>query len=217
MTPYRSKLRILIRATTILTLTVTATVNAWADKGDSKEKNEKAFVERLFRGPTTKATTYACFVRQYDSGHLASHPLQKVRAMKLLVTSQPASEVSGASYSFDLGVNLRRRRGVFNSNGNCAYKDQLQRPGSAASFYCYVECDGGGIDVALTNDDSVAEIRLDNIRIWQGPVPDDDASDQLAAGADDKLFRLHRADLETCRSLVADRGELAAMLGTRPQ
>ena len=42
-------------------------------------------------------------------------------------------------------------------------------------------------------------------------APDDDASDSLVAGADDKILRLDRAGLEECRSLVTDRKELAAM------
>lgn len=42
-------------------------------------------------------------------------------------------------------------------------------------------------------------------------IPDDDAADELVAGADDKIFRLDRADLEECRSLVTDREELAEM------
>jgi hypothetical protein len=63
----------------------------------------------------------------------------------------------------------------------------------------------------LTPDSKATLIRLDRIRIWRGNAPDEEASEELVGGADDKLFRLDRADLEACRSLVTDRKELAAM------
>jgi hypothetical protein len=54
-------------------------------------------------------------------------------------------------------------------------------------------------------------IRLERIRFWRNNKPDDEASDSLVAGADDKIFRLDRARLDECRSLVTNRKELAAM------
>ena len=38
-----------------------------------------------------------------------------------------------------------------------------------------------------------------------------DASNDLVAGADDKIFRVDRADLHECSELVTDRKELAAL------
>src|SRR5215213_9642249 len=46
-----------------------------------------AFDVRMFTKPPGKKA-YACFVRRYDPDHLARHPLQKVNAMKLLVTAE---------------------------------------------------------------------------------------------------------------------------------
>jgi len=76
---------------------------------------------------------------------------------------------------------------------------------------CNVDCDGSDINVGLAKDSKATLIRLERIRIWRNNKPDDDASDELVAGADDKIFRLDRADLEECRSLVTDREELADM------
>ena len=53
-------------------------------------------------------------------------------------------------------------------------------------------------------------IRLDSIRIWRNNKPDDDDF-SLSGGADDRVFRLDRADLDECRSLITDRKELAAI------
>ena len=69
--------------------------------------------------------------------------------------------------------------------------------GDEIRFGCGVDCEGGGIDVAM-KDDKSALIRLERIRIWERNKPDDDASNDLVAGADDKIFRVDRADLHEC-------------------
>ena len=70
---------------------------------------------------------------------------------------------------------------------------------------------GGGISVALSKDDKSAIARLASIRMWNRNKPDDDASEELLAGADDRIFRIDRADLRECAELVTDRKELAAL------
>jgi hypothetical protein len=72
-----------------------------------------------------------------------------------------------------------------------------------------VDCEGGGINVALTNDDKSAIVRLERIRLWKNNRPDDEA--ELTSGTDDKIFRLDRVDGEECASLLTDREELAAL------
>ena len=47
--------------------------------------------------------------------------------------------------------------------------------------------------------------------MWNRNKPDDDAAEELLAGADDKIFRVDRADLSQCAELVTDRKELAAL------
>ena len=44
-------------------------------------------------------------------------------------------------------------------------------------------------------DDRAAPIRLKRIRIWERNKADGDASNDLVAGADDKIFRVDRTDL----------------------
>jgi hypothetical protein len=51
---------------------------------------------------------------------------------------------------------------------------------------------------------------LDSIRIWNNNQPDDEGLN-LSGGADDRVFRLGRAPMQLCKSLVSDRQELAAM------
>jgi hypothetical protein len=167
-----------------------------------------AFDGRMFGGPLSQKT-YACFVRRYDASHLARHPKQKVSAMKLLMTAEQASEDKIVNYSFRLGFRYRHRAGNFDSSGYCSHI-VAEDSGGEIRLGCSVDCEGGGIQVAM-KDDRSALIRLKRIRIWERNKADEDASDDLVAGADDKIFRVDRADLHECSELVTDRKELAAL------
>ncbi len=168
-----------------------------------------AFDAKLFTGPPGKKA-YACFVRHYDADHLARHPKQKVSAMQLLVTAELPPEEKTMSYSFRLGIKYRHRPGDFDSSGYCNHV-MAEDAGKELRFGCGVDCEGGGINVALSKDDKSAIVRLERITIWQRDKPDEEAGDALLAGADDKIFRLDRADTRDCAALVTDRKELAAI------
>ena len=86
-----------------------------------------------------------------------------------------------------------------------------EKSGNEIRLGCGVDCEGGGIEVAMSKDDKSALIRLERIRIWERNKPDDDASNDLVAGADDKIFRVDRTELRECAELVTDRKELAAI------
>ena len=168
-----------------------------------------AFDGRMFAGPPGKKA-YACFVRRYDAGHLAQHPRQKVGAMQLLVSWEIPSDQQISNYSFRLGIKYRHRPGDFDSSGDCGHVAAADT-GQEIRLGCGVDCDGGGIEVALSKDDKSAIVRLERITVWQRNKPDDDAGDALLAGAEDKMFRLDRAAPDQCAALVTDRKELAAL------
>lgn len=181
--------------------------SAWAADGD----NSDGFAKRLFAGNIEKQDkSYACFVRRYDAAHLAKHSLQKVSAMTLLITAEQVPEDKALNYSFRLGVKFRQRPGNFDSSGNCGHPAASEVSADKLHLGCAVDCDGGGISVELSNADKSTLVRLDSIRIWRNNKPEDEGL-ELSGGADDRVFRLDRANLEVCRSLVADRKELAAM------
>ncbi|MCA1526994.1 MULTISPECIES: hypothetical protein [Bradyrhizobium] len=186
---------------------------ARADDGDDIREASKAEAEtfntRMYaKPPGDKA--YACFVRRYDADHLARHPKQKVAAMKLLISAEFDKEDKELHHSFRLGFRYRHRSGDFDSSGSCNHA-VFTRSGDEVRLGCGVDCDGGGIGVALSKDDKSAIVRLERVRVWQNNKPDDDAEHSLTAGADDKIFRLDRADNRECASLVTDRKELAAL------
>jgi hypothetical protein len=175
------------------------------------ESTDNGFAKRLFAGdPGKQAKSYACFVRLYDAAHLARHPLQKVNAMKLLITAEKVAEDEVLNYSFRLGLAFRNRPGNFDSSGDCGHVKETLSPGNKAQLDCSVDCEGGGISVELAGDSKSTRIRLDTIRIWRNNKPEEDGF-SLSGGADDRVFRLDRASLEQCSSLVTDRKELAAM------
>ena len=63
----------------------------------------------------------------------------------------------------------------------------------------------------MSKDDKSAIVRVERVRIWQNSKPDEEPSDALVGGADDKVFRLERADARECAALVTDRKELAEL------
>ena len=166
-----------------------------------------AFDVRMFSKPPGKKA-YACFVRRYDPDHLARHPLQQVNAMKLLVTAETPPEEKITNYSFRLGLKYRHRSGDFDSSGSCNHFVP-EDDGHEIRLGCGVDCDGGGLNVAMSKDDKSAIVRVERVRIWQNSKPDEELSDALVGGADDKVFRLDRADIRECATLVTDRKELA--------
>jgi len=170
------------------------------------------FAKRLFAVKSIDQKTYACFVRRYDAEHLAHHPLQKVSAMKLLLTVEKVPEDAALEYSFRVGVNFRNRPGNFDSSGDCGHAQASETKEGELEIHCSVDCDGGGVQVGLAKaSDKSVILRLDQMRIWDANKPDEEATHELRGGADDRVFRLDRADVDQCASLVADRKELAAM------
>ena len=177
------------------------------------DDNGDDYSKRMFGSNFGKQDkSYACFVRRYDADHLAKHSLQKVSSMILLVTAETDAEdkTKTLNYSFRLGLKFRNRPGNFDSSGFCAHASASQISADKLHISCGVDCDGGGISVELSNKDKSTLIRLDSIRIWRNNKPEDEGF-ALSGGADDRVFRLDRADTEQCRSLVTDRKELAAM------
>jgi hypothetical protein len=195
---------------TFAALAVLAGTSATPAQEEIDKTRAAAFDNRLFAGPLAPKVTYACFVRTYDAGHLAKHPRQKVAAMKLLVTAEHPPDEKVTNYSFRLGVKYRHRPGNFDSSGSCNHFIP-EDAGDEIRLGCGVDCDGGGLNVAVAKDDKSAVIRLERVRIWQNNKPDDEAEHELVAGDDDKVFRLDRADNRECASLVTDRKELAAI------
>ena len=195
-----------LAAAVVLAISAAGITLGHAEEEGIDKAKAAAFDVRMFTKPPGKKT-YACFVRRYEPDHLARHPKQRVSTMKLLVTAETPPEEK-MTYSFRLGLKYRHRSGDFDSSGSCNHSVPEDR-GHEIHLGCGVDCDGGGIDVAMSKDDKSAMVRVERVRIWQNSKPDEEPSDALVGGADDKVFRLDRADIRECASLVTDRNELA--------
>jgi hypothetical protein len=120
------------------------------------------------------------------------------------------SDASTFNYAFRLGVKYRNRSANFEAFGNCGHV-VAEDTGREVRFDCGVDCDGGGLFVALAKDDKSAVVQLDRVRIWKRNTAPEETAEDLGDGADDKKFRLDRAELRDCAGLADDRKELAAL------
>ena len=179
------------------------------DVREASKTEAEAFNARMYAGTPGK-TAYACFVRRYDAEHLAQHPKQKVASMKLLVSAETDPEDKELHNSFRIGFRYRHRSGDFDSSGSC-HHTVLAREGNEVRLGCGVDCEGGGIGIALSKDDKSAIVRLESVRVWLHDKPTEDADRTLEAGSDDGVFRLDRTDNSECAALATDRKELAAL------
>ena len=179
------------------------------DIREASKTEAEAFNARMYAGTPGK-TAYACFVRRYDAEHLARHPNQKVASMKLLVSAEIDSEDKQLHNSFRLGFRYRHRSGDFDSSGSCHHV-VFTKDGDEVRLGCGVDCEGGGVGIALSKDDKSAIVRLESIRIWRHDKPTEDEDRTLVAGQDDGIFRLDRVDNRECAALAYDRKELAAL------
>lgn len=181
-------------------------------RAEEVAKPDNTFANKFYATDVTQQKkTFACFVREYDAAHLAKHPHQKVAAMKLLVTAEQVPEDENINHSFTLGLKFRHKPGDFRSGGHCGHAKASESENGKEHFGCSVDCDGGGIDVELSADAKSTVVRVGSVSIWDNNKPDDDNRPRLEGGTDDRVFRLDRAPLEMCKSLVNDHDELVAL------
>jgi hypothetical protein len=165
---------------------------------------DRAFQRQLFgKELGTASSAFACFTRTYDPGHLASHPRQNVRTMKLLVTGRGESE--GSAYALSMDVTFRRSREHFGTSGFCgSIHEQSNASVRQPTVHCGIDCDGGNIDVSLRDAKSVLVGIPDGARISSDLDTDETADHSKRFGSDDKVFRLDRAKITDCLSLAND-------------
>jgi hypothetical protein len=158
---------------------------------------KRMFADRLVE----KGVSYACFKRKYGAAHLAKHPQQKVKFMTLVVRAEVVAEDPDLNYSFQFDVGFRDRKGDFNSSGSCGHAAITPDMTNALHLGCGVDCDGGGLSIALADSDKAILVRLDSIAIWDASKPDAERTD-FEAGADDHVFLLDRVKNDVCKKMI---------------
>lgn len=131
----------------------------------------------------------ACFRRAYDANHLAAHPHQQVTSMEFRLTyhrydpdeNYPEGQ---RNYYFNLLVERRGKSGKLHATGECVFYD--------GAIACGVECDGGGIGLRRDGKGSLlVDLTVySSIRMTDGCGDAEEDAVELAAGRDDRLFRL---------------------------
>ena len=164
---------------------------------------DKAFQTQLFGRTVDRESAFACFTRTYDPGHLASHPHQNVRTMKLLVAGRAGSDTP--SYGLRMDVTFRKSREHFTTGGSCgSLHDQSSPSDLKPTVHCGVDCDGGNIDVSLRDAKSVLVGIPAGARISSNRDADELVDHSKRFGSDDKVFRLDRAKVSECLGLADD-------------
>lgn len=137
----------------------------------------------------------ACFRRVYDSAHLAKHKDQTVVEMGFRISYVVARDEDygeGASYyAFQL---LAKRKGderELKADGVCSE--------TKGRIFCGVECDGGGLYLKSRGEKSILLDfgESDGILMSVG-CTEDEGTEVLRPGKDDKSFRLDRLQASHC-------------------
>lgn len=166
--------------------------------------------------------TEACFGRDYDAGHLAAHPQQRVTGLYLFrdFTPDPNAEIeyespatlrnddgSGGRINLDAYVRLRDRKGVYSNTFSCSR-------GDGSDVFCAIDCDGGSF--RLQGKGEGLELRNDGFVVVGGcgaSETDQSRGEHVQPGADDKVFRLSPQPLAACTAIRDAQRPVYARLG----
>jgi hypothetical protein len=167
-------------------------------------------ITRLMGKAPGPKTSYACFTRVYDVAHMAAHPVQKATSMKVLVTMEKDKETQEPTFSFVMGVTKRASSKLWTTGGHCGQLRDGNDEGPVTRLGCGVECDGGGIGIAMGEDNRSIRVSTEGVRVSpKGESPEESGVD--FGGGDDQLFRLDRTAVADCAILLEDRKEAAAV------
>ncbi|HVG50475.1 MAG TPA: hypothetical protein VM867_02445 [Xanthobacteraceae bacterium] len=194
----------------------TISIAAFSPAIAEEKTADDTFVQQLYGREPGKGLTHACFVRQYDFAHFAKHPKQKVSEMKLLVTAEILPEDDKPNHAFNMDLRYKTRAGTFDTGGECGHVKIGEAENNEPRLGCGVDCDGGGLSMALAPDNKSVTVSLERVRIWRKTKPGastaiEEEDLELKGGADDRKFKLYRADLSQCAALIRERKELVAL------
>jgi hypothetical protein len=138
----------------------------------------------------TETNVRGCFVRVYDKAHLAKHPDQLVTSVKLHIFKPDpgAGPPEVKIHWFALKAKVRGRDETLHTSGLCT--------AGAFGLRCWVECDGGGVEVAPRGDHAM--MYLKSIRMFTCDQEPPDGGEDLSGGKDDRVFRLNRVNERAC-------------------
>jgi hypothetical protein len=150
---------------------------------------EDAFHQAAF-GATGLKEGSACFARSYDDQHLSRHKGQRIRdvAIRLIIRTENGAR----RLEHGLSTHLVGSKQLYWSGGECH-----EFKGLVA--HCYVEGDGGTVDLTLSEDGKSMTARFDTFRIWRPQDAADESDVTIDKSSVDKVARLDRAPESACK------------------
>lgn len=131
----------------------------------------------------------ACYARVYDAKHLAAHKGQRIGdvAVRLVMRRENGER----RLDWDLATHFVGAKQLYWSNGACNEFDGLKA-------HCYVEGDGGSVDLTLAADGASATARFDTLRVWRPQDAADESDMTIDRAPQDRVARLDKAPQSMC-------------------
>jgi len=146
------------------------------------------FLQAAFGAAASKDGA-VCFARVYDAGHLATNKAQRIRDVAIKLTLR--TENKARRLDHNLATHLVGSKQKYWSGGQCSdYKGLVA--------HCYVEGDGGAVDLTLDADGKSLTARFDNFRIWRPQDASDESELVFDKSPADKVAKLARAPMSAC-------------------
>jgi hypothetical protein len=155
-----------------------------------------------------------CYDRVYDAAHLARHPRQRTRAIRLSLTDYP--ETGGAN----IRVAITEASRAHYILGECYWAEEanldgmgeplLPSFGRKAGLDCHAITttdgssaeEGGDFPLDLRDGASIMLHLPDDVAAWKSLDDVSGAAEFFELGPDDRVFRLDRADAALCTELT---------------
>lgn len=148
----------------------------------------------LFSQASARESIQGCFVRTYDKSHLAKYPNQLATGVRLLI--KEADKQSIYRRDFLLEMQFRGKERALTAQGACKE--------SGSRFRCFVECDGGGIELAPSPTHVMMYLERIRMAACAGDNVDISKSVEVSGGIDDREFRVNRVEDSLCSNMHSD-------------
>lgn len=161
------------------------------------------FVTQLIGRSPGPGKTFACFSRIYDDAHLAGHPAQNLRSIRVLAVSYSNLDYA---YQLRMGFEFRGHPETLTSVAECGHDEPV-----GESARCAGPVGGRTMGLSVEGHRSILLNLPDGAHLWKPgpPKPKDTVNDAL--GPDDKLIRLYRTHLADCADQSLDAEEKALL------
>ena len=141
-------------------------------------------------GPDASKDSAICFSRVYDAAHLAANKAQRIRDVAIKFTLR--TENGERRLDHGLVTHLVGSKQKYWSGGQCSGYEGMVA-------HCYVEGDGGSVDITLEADGKALTARFDHFNIWRPQDAADETTMTFDKSPADKVAKLMKAPMSACK------------------